>query len=46
MKQRGWFYRNFICGHWISGQIKATTDHNGRKRHYRECQWCGKRFYV
>lgn len=45
MEQKSWFYRKFICGHWYSGQIKMEK-HNGKKRHYRECQKCGHKIWI
>jgi hypothetical protein len=42
---KGWFYQTFICGHWFSGQIKVKKKRFS-KRHYRECQKCGKKVWV
>jgi hypothetical protein len=51
-EQGSWFYRTFICGHWLSGQILSTRKRSlfrgkfRKPRHYRFCQKCGKKFYV
>lgn len=46
--KRGWFWRTFVCGHWISGQIKVDKHkpYWKKHRHYRECQKCGKRVWI
>jgi hypothetical protein len=46
VEQKGWCYRNFKCGHHLTGQILSEKTKYGRKKHFRFCDKCGKKFYV